>query len=550
MILAVIASAMAVLFIIHTESDNSSAEVVGGGWCGQNAYYYIYSDGTLDICGTGAMYDYSGFTHPPWYDSRDDITKIVISDGITQLGVSAFIGLKHVTELIIPIPLNSVVSDVSPAFAGCFNIEKISFTLGKDGCGYNYAAYCGSDSWYQNTPWYQSRDSLKEISFAYGTEYIGSDSFRELNITSLVIPDTVGSLGCHCFFNCTELTDLTIPISLNSVGNETYPAFQGCVAVENVTFTRGNGVPYDYSRFWTSGIYDLAPWNLNGNIEKTIIISDDVPDLGVCMFYHCNIKDLTLPINSLNPRDSGRCAFLNPYKSLVSVTLTKGTGVGVDYKVFKSVFPWDNIPWNGAPNLKTFVIEEGVRYIGNYTFYGCHTEKLVLPDSLSEFDTCPFYAITVRDLTIPISLNAVWLDDYEAFYKVSGIEKITFPPGSGYGFDYAASKGSNAWYQLTPWYKCRDTLKEVVFDSGITYIGANIFAGYSFVGSDGEYLEHTSENLSGHLFCGTGGIMYLSDCTAEDQNPVEKTVLSISADVGLGSPYKIILMTGLGTKHL
>ena len=550
MILAVIASAMAVLFIIHTESDNSSAEVVEDGWCGPNAYYYIYSDGTLDICGTGAMYDYSGFTHPPWYDSRDDITKIVISDGITQLGVSAFIGLKHVTELIIPIPLNSVVSDVSPAFAGCFNIEKISFTLGKDGCGYNYAAYCGSDSWYQNTPWYQSRDSLKEISFAYGTEYIGSDSFRELNITSLVIPDTVGSLGCHCFFNCTELTDLTIPISLNSVGNETYPAFQGCVAVENVTFTRGNGVPYDYSRFWTSGIYDLAPWNLNGNIEKTIIISDDVPDLGVCMFYHCNIKDLTLPINSLNPRDSGRCAFLNPYKSLVSVTLTKGTGVGVDYKVFKSVFPWDNIPWNGAPNLKTFVIEEGVRYIGNYTFYGCHTEKLVLPDSLSEFDTCPFYAITVRDLTIPISLNAVWLDDYEAFYKVSGIEKITFTPGSGYGFDYAASKGSNAWYQLTPWYKCRDTLKEVVFDSGITYIGANIFAGYSFVGSDGEYLEHTSENLSGHLFCGTGGIMYLSDCTAEDQNPVEKTVLSISADVGLGSPYKIILMTGLGTKHL
>ena len=541
---------MAVLFIIHTESDNSSAEVVGGGWCGQNAYYYIYSDGTLDICGTGAMYDYSGFTHPPWYDSRDDITKIVISDGITQLGVSAFIGLKHVTELIIPIPLNSVVSDVSPAFAGCFNIEKISFTLGKDGCGYNYAAYCGSDSWYQNTPWYQSRDSLKEISFAYGTEYIGSDSFRELNITSLVIPDTVGSLGCHCFFNCTELTDLTIPISLNSVGNETYPAFQGCVAVENVTFTRGNGVPYDYSRFWTSGIYDLAPWNLNGNIEKTIIISDDVPDLGVCMFYHCNIKDLTLPINSLNPRDSGRCAFLNPYKSLVSVTLTKGTGVGVDYKVFKSVFPWDNIPWNGAPNLKTFVIEEGVRYIGNYTFYGCHTEKLVLPNSLCEFDTCPFYAITVRDLTIPISLNAVWLDDYEAFYKVSGIEKITFTPGSGYGFDYAASKGSNAWYQLTPWYMCRDTLKEVVFDSGITYIGANIFAGYSFVGSDGEYLEHTSENLSGHLFCGTGGIMYLSDCTAEDQNPIEKTVLSISADVGLGSPHKSILMIGLGTKHL
>ena len=607
-ILAVIASAMAVLFVIHDETDSSSAEVTESGWCGPDARYYIYSDGTLEINGAGAMYDYVG-VRAPWYGYRDDITKIVIDDGVTQLGQWAFAKCKHVTELTIPITLNSVVSDMYSAFAGCYNIEKINFTCGTDGYGCGYAVHEGDNPWYQLTPWYQSRDVLKEINFADGVKGIGSDAFRELNITSLVLPDTVVILGGHCFFCCTELIDLTIPISLNSYGNEDYPAFWGCEAIENVTFTRGNGVPFDYNSCSTPVHQNLAPWNLDGGVAKKIVISDDVTYLGKFMFAGCDIRELTVPITALE-MVSGRHPFTDQYNDLEKIVITKGTtGVGGDYN---DTFSEYHLIWNLTGCLKTLIVEEGVTHLGDYMFFGTHVEKMVLPDSLVSLGEYTFRGIKVNDLTLPISLNTVWLEYHTAFRYVAGLEKVTFTPGSGYGFNYSAYKGNNSWYQYTPWYMCRNTLKEIVFedgiksigsdafrelnltslvipdsvvslgchtfyncgkltaltlpitldsvhsaeypafdgchgiitlrltagtdgvgadytdcvpawctplhraseihlDSGITYIGTDTFEGYIFFGPDGEYLEPTAANLSGHVITGDGGRMHVTD---------------------------------------
>ena len=468
-ILAVIASAMAVLFVLHAEADSSSAQIVDNGQCGPTAYYYYDSDGTLVIYGAGAVYDYR-YTDTPWNAYSYKITKIIIGDSITHLGEAALAGCTHAKELTMPITLNATSSDIAPAFAGDYCFEKITFTCGNDGYGFDYAAYSGNNAWYQNTPWYLSRACLKEIVFTDGVTHIGSDAFRELNLTKLVLPDSVTSLGCHCFFNCTELTELTIPVSLNSYGNADYPAFQGCTAVEKVTFTRGNGVPFDYYDWW-HGYYhcDLAPWNLNSSVAKTIVISDDVSRLGRYMFYFCNIKDLTIPVNI---SICGCEAFMSRCDNLEKVTLTKGTGAGCDYDQSRS----DKCcPWTRVSNIKTIIVEEGVTHIGSYTFDSCYVGELILPNSLTSFGKSAFITCHIKDLTIPISLNAVWLDSYPAFKSVSEIEKITFTPGSGYGFNYAAYEDINCWYQHTPWYQCRGTLKEIVFEDGIKSIGSDAF---------------------------------------------------------------------------
>ena len=624
LIAAVVVSALTVFFVLHAETDNSSAEVTESGWCGENAYYYIYSDGTLKIEGSGAMYDYNGLQRAPWYDHREDITKVIIGDNITYLGQWAFVKCKHVTELTMPITLNSVSSDLSSAFAGCYNIEKIHFTCGKDGYGYDYAAYRGYDSWYQNTPWFQSKDTLKEITFADGIKHIGSDAFRELNITKVVLPESVTSLGCHCFFDCTKITDLTIPVSLNSYGNENYPAFQGCMAVKNITITRGNGVPFDYSN-WRGSMdnVNLAPWNMNSNVAKFVTIADNVTSLGKFMFFGCCLKELTIPISVV--QDDSHRAFQTPYYSLEKVTITKGSGRGCDYA---PSFSYQYNPWNSAMNLQTLVLEEGVTHIGDSMFYWCSADKIVLPDSLVSLGRNSFEYCRVTELVIPISLNTVWLDTSPAFENARGLEKITFTAGSGYGFDYAAYYGSNSWYQYTPWYQCRSTLKEIVFedgikslgsdafrelnitsvtipdsvvslgnhtfyhcdkltnltvpitldcvhsalypafdqclsittlrftagsngigvdytdcvpawctplhraskisfDSGIVYVGEHTFEGYTFYGTDGNYLEPTAENLSGHVFAGISGALQRVD----KSDLTEETVLVLGHDI-------------------
>ncbi len=483
---------MVVLFVLHVETDESSAQTIISGQCGPDAKYVLYSDGMLQITGSGEMYQYDS-TPAPWYDYRDDINSVFICVNITKLGASAFKDCTHLTHLTIPIALNSVTSDKYPAFEGCSSIYRINLTCGhgSDGeYGYYYAASQGLDSWYRNTPWYQSRDVLKVIFFENGIKAIGSDAFCELNITSIVLPDSVVHLGNHCFFNCTKLTDLTIPISLNSYGSDTtYPAFQGCMAVQKVTFTKGNGVPFDYYVWWTNPYNaELAPWNLNSDIAKTIIIEDDVTRLGGCMFRGCNIKELTIPV-SIDLYTGEQTPFQQyntskkSYPTLEKVTLTKGSGRGCDYDIdMYSVDDATSCPWNNALNIKSITIEEGVTHLGSYTFDRSHIEDLVIQNADTSFGQNAFYKCTIKNLTIPISLNAVWLDDdptwhssEPAFYNVSGIEKIDFTPGSGYGFDYAPCRGSNCWYSLTPWYQCRDTINEINFAEGITHIGSDAF---------------------------------------------------------------------------
>jgi len=57
---------------------------------------------TLTISGSGAMKDYFYETYKdqvPWYGNANDITKIVIDDGVTSVGSYAFSDLKNVTEV-------------------------------------------------------------------------------------------------------------------------------------------------------------------------------------------------------------------------------------------------------------------------------------------------------------------------------------------------------------------------------------------------------------------------------------------------------------------
>ncbi len=479
----------AFIMLVNADSNESTPlYVITEGTCGPNATYNLYIDGTLEITGSGEMYQYD-VSKAPWCVGRDIITKIIIGDKITKLGASAFIDCKNVTELTIPITLNTVFSDKYPAFAGCCNLKKVTFTSGMGGYGYNYAANTGSNSWYQNTPWYQSRESLWDVELTDGIKGIGSEAFRDLLIYFVTIPDSVVHLGDYCFRGCWRLREMTIPISLNSYGNEKCPAFCGCGGISKVTFSKGNGIPFDYYdwKFDPKNL-DLVPWNMNG-FTKMIVINDDVQKLGGCMFWDTGIYDLTIPI-SIELAVDHHGPFRNSetesvYGHLGRLTLTKGTtGRSPDYAISADTAKY--CPWNVSDFVREHygkymyvTVEEGVTHIGKYLFSKCNMLGLVLPSTLTSFGNPAFHDCAIIQMTIPISLNATWLDEgfraHPAFERLTVLRDITFTPGSGYGFDYAAYKGSNCWYQHTPWYQCRDSLKWINFSEGIKHIGSDAF---------------------------------------------------------------------------
>jgi len=60
---------------------------------------------------------------------------------------------------------------------------------------------------------------------------ISFNAFRESNITSIIIPDSVTSIGINAFFGCSSLTNVTIGNSVTSIGAS---AFASCTGLSSI----------------------------------------------------------------------------------------------------------------------------------------------------------------------------------------------------------------------------------------------------------------------------------------------------------------------------
>lgn len=97
------------------------------------------TSGILTISGNGAMDDYTAETEQPWYSFANQITGIIVSEGVTSIGNYAFQKLTKASSASLPSTLTSIGDS---AFEGCTALtavtvpEKVA-SVGKnafDGC--------------------------------------------------------------------------------------------------------------------------------------------------------------------------------------------------------------------------------------------------------------------------------------------------------------------------------------------------------------------------------------------------------------------------------
>ena len=159
---------------------------------------------------------------PPWIrqggvgvEDRIPIRKVVIKDGVTNIGNNAFFNCMCITSVTIP---NSVTSIGEGAFYCCDALPSI--TIPSSVISIGEMAFSGCSS-------------FTSVTIPTSVTSIGGGAFSNCTgLTSVTIPNSVTTIEHATFSNCPKLTSVVIP---NSVTNIKYQAFQSCTGLTSVT---------------------------------------------------------------------------------------------------------------------------------------------------------------------------------------------------------------------------------------------------------------------------------------------------------------------------
>ena len=269
----------------------------------------------------------------------------------------------------------------------------------------------------------------------------GSPFRNNSEIKTVVIEDSVTSIGSFAFYCCTGLTSVTIGKGVTSIGDL---AFSGCTGLTSVTVD-SNNKKYD-SRNNCNAIIETESNTLITGCKNTII-PDGVTSIGDTAFYCCTgLTSITIP-DSVTSIGSG--AF-EGCTGLTSITIPDSvTSIG-DSAFYK------------CTGLTSITIPDSVTSIGSGAFYGCTgLTSITIPDSVTSIGVNAFCGCSgLTSITIGDSVTSIGRG---AFEYCRGLTSITIP-------DSVTSIGDEAFY-------CCTGLTSVTIGKGVTSIGDLAFSG-------------------------------------------------------------------------
>ena len=194
-------------------------------------------------------YEYNNKT-APWHSQYYKIKKVVIENGVTNIGKCAFWGCSELASVTIP---QSVTSIGESAFCGCSSLSSVNIPNSVGWIGISAFKDCISLSsiTIPNSVTDIAKEafwgctSLTSVCMSNSVTYIKERVFCGCSsLISVNIPNSVTTIDHRAFLGCSSLTSIEIPNSVTSIGGS---AFEGCSSLTFVNIPNSVTTIYAYA---------------------------------------------------------------------------------------------------------------------------------------------------------------------------------------------------------------------------------------------------------------------------------------------------------------
>ena len=310
---------------------------------------------------------------------------------------------------------------------------------------------------------------LPDCAYYSGIEYtlveIYNNAFYECTgLTSVVIDNSVQTIGYNAFFGCSGLTSVIIGNSVNSIGED---AFRGCSKLTSVVIPNS-----------VKTIGDGAFYNCTGLIS--VIIGNSVDNIGIGAFNGCT--GLTSVVIGNSVKSIGHSAFAN-CSGLKSVEIPYSV-----LTIGEQAFVY-------CTGLTAVVIGNSVKSIGYGAFAYCsELTSIVIPNSVQTIDEVAFYNCT--SLTSVVIGNSVKSIGNDAFAYCSGLKKSAYPDNISNPFSYGRAIAYSA--------------QETTIEDGVIFDRAKTTLYFAPATLSGEYtVPSTVKTIADNAFSYCEDITYI-----------------------------------------
>ena len=489
---AFISIALLVGLVLGAAPIVASADASGS--CGDNiTYEYVSETNTVTLTGSGPMTDYTSATKSPFYSLRNELTTVVIGEGITTVGAYAFANQSKLTSITLPstlVSLNKCAFNQCRAVASCNFPEGLTSVAGS-ACAYwtgmtsltlpstLTAIESGAFSNWQNAVElyipgsvkylpinaFAGWTSLTSLTLNEGLEEIAGQAFGSVKITEVTLPTSLQSFGVRAIDGANELAAYYV-----AEGSEYLRAVDGVLYTADLKTLLSCPPAKAGAVNIAEGCEEVGPSSFyNTYLVTSVNIPNTVTKLCSAAFEQCGMTEITVPasVTEMEASPFSNCANLttaviNANVSTLSQNFFYYCTALTDVTLGSGITAFESGVFNSCSALESVVLPDTLTEIPENTFYYCTSlNNVVIPESVTVIGSSAFYGCSaLTGLEIPEGVTVI---GSSAFNSCTNLASLTLPEG-------LVSLGGSAFSQ------CR-ALTHMVLPEGITEIPGMLFAG-------------------------------------------------------------------------